>query len=153
MAADVIIIGAGASGLMAACELLKGGMRVEVLDAHPYAGGRMHTLHNSGFVIPIEAGAEFIHGDKPVTIGLLKEFGINYHKIKGQIWQVQYENFKKENDFIENDNRLNKKLKELEDDISVEEFLNINFNDEKDLQLKKSIRGFVEGYDTADISR
>ena len=154
MNTDIVIIGAGACGLMAARELSKAGKRVEIIDARPYWGGRIHTVHSSAFLLPIETGAEFIHGNQPLTLSLLKEFGIKYHKIKGEMWQVQDHNFKKENGFVEDHySRLAKSLKELTEDLSVENFLNTYFKEEKYSGLKNSIRKFVEGYDAADISR
>ena len=41
---EVIIIGAGATGLMAAHELSKAGKRMIVLEARNRTGGRIHTL-------------------------------------------------------------------------------------------------------------
>src|SRR5882757_5556436 len=55
----VIIIGAGAAGLMAARELLAAGMATIVLEAAGAPGGRIRTLHGNGFSKPVEAGAEF----------------------------------------------------------------------------------------------
>jgi monoamine oxidase len=40
----VVIIGAGAAGLAAACELAKAGVTPLVLEARPRAGGRIHTM-------------------------------------------------------------------------------------------------------------
>ncbi|MDQ2752949.1 MAG: FAD-dependent oxidoreductase, partial [Bacteroidota bacterium] len=82
---DILIIGAGAAGLMAAKELSQKGKGVTVLEAKPQAGGRISTLHNNGFLQPVEAGAEFIHGNLPVTLQLLKEAGIKYAKTKGEM--------------------------------------------------------------------
>ena len=41
----VVILGAGMSGLVAAYELLKLGNTVEIIEASPAAGGRVHTHH------------------------------------------------------------------------------------------------------------
>ncbi|HXJ22286.1 MAG TPA: FAD-dependent oxidoreductase [Polyangia bacterium] len=60
--ADVIVIGAGVSGLEAARRLLKGGLSVIVLEARPRIGGRIDTRRPAGWPGPIEAGAEFVHG-------------------------------------------------------------------------------------------
>jgi len=62
--ADVIIIGAGASGLAAARGLIRAGNRVLVLEARERIGGRVYT-HPADLQAPIELGAEFVHG-KPV---------------------------------------------------------------------------------------
>ena len=61
--ADILIIGAGAAGLMAARTLAKSGKRVTVLEARDRVGGRIHTLEYGSSQQPLEMGAEFIHGD------------------------------------------------------------------------------------------
>jgi len=60
--ADVIVIGAGVSGLEAARRLVRRGLRVIVLEARPRAGGRIDTQRLPGWPAPVEAGAEFVHG-------------------------------------------------------------------------------------------
>lgn len=66
---DVIVLGAGASGLAAAERLLRAGLRVTVLEARDRLCGRVATLHDEVSGVPLELGAEFVHG-KPK--GLLK---------------------------------------------------------------------------------
>jgi len=62
LALDVIIIGAGAAGLAALRELDRAGKRVLCLEARDRIGGRIATVHDSLSPIPIELGAEFVHG-------------------------------------------------------------------------------------------
>lgn len=64
--ADVIVIGAGVSGLVAAKLLTDCGMRVVVLEARDRIGGRTHTERADGWVT--DMGASWIHGidDGPV---------------------------------------------------------------------------------------
>jgi monoamine oxidase len=59
---DVIVIGAGAAGLAAADELCTAGLKVTVLEARHRCGGRIDTRHEPNWLLPIERGAEFIHG-------------------------------------------------------------------------------------------
>lgn len=69
----VVIIGAGASGLAAADELHRHGVEVLVLDARDRIGGRVYTTHGSSHLdIPVELGAEFIHGRPPAIFDLVK---------------------------------------------------------------------------------
>jgi monoamine oxidase len=64
---DVIVIGAGVAGLAAAQSLEAAGARVRVLEARRRIGGRIHTVHPPSAALPIELGAEFIHGAAPAV--------------------------------------------------------------------------------------
>ncbi len=59
---DVAVVGAGAAGLSAARALSGHGLDVRVLEAEDRVGGRIHTIRPPGWPVPVEAGAEFIHG-------------------------------------------------------------------------------------------
>ena len=59
---DVVIAGAGASGLLCARILSHAGLSVAVIEAGGRPGGRVHTL-TEPFSVPVEGGAEFIHGN------------------------------------------------------------------------------------------
>ncbi len=58
----VIVIGAGVSGLAAARELHVAGCRVTVLEARKRLGGRVCTDRTEFGGLPVEFGAQFIHG-------------------------------------------------------------------------------------------
>jgi monoamine oxidase len=75
LAADVIVVGAGAAGLGAAAELIRAGRSVLLLEARDRIGGRMWTRHEPELAVPIELGAEFIHGAAPLTHSLLAAAG------------------------------------------------------------------------------
>lgn len=60
MDADVIVVGAGVSGLAAARALAQGGRRVVVLEARDRIGGRTWT--NDALGVPVDLGASWIHG-------------------------------------------------------------------------------------------
>lgn len=70
LATDVLIIGAGAAGLMAANKLQEAGYKIEILEARNRIGGRIWTDCSHGS--PMELGAEFIHGKPQETLALLK---------------------------------------------------------------------------------
>lgn len=57
---EVIVIGAGMSGLAAARTLVDAGVRVLVLEASNRIGGRIRTDRSLG--LPVEVGAGWIHG-------------------------------------------------------------------------------------------
>lgn len=63
---STLVIGAGTAGLVAAAALRNAGEPVTVLEARDRIGGRVHTDRNLSD-IPVELGAEFIHGDEAPT--------------------------------------------------------------------------------------
>ena len=79
----IVVIGAGAAGLMTARELGRAGKRVTLLEARDRCGGRIDPLSSAQFGYPAEGGAEFVHGEAPVTRSLLREAGISLLPIEG----------------------------------------------------------------------
>lgn len=73
---EVVIIGAGAAGLAAAVELGRSGQSVLVLEARDRSGGRVWTRREPGLSVPVELGAEFIHGRPAATFSLLRKAGL-----------------------------------------------------------------------------
>jgi monoamine oxidase len=152
--AEVIIIGAGAAGLMAALELSKAGKKIIVLEARDRLGGRIHSESNSLTGGLTELGAEFIHGRMPLTFKLLKQYGIDFYKLRGSIWQVKKNKLEQDEEIIkDHHHQLQIKIKELKKDLPVLEFLDREFPPEKYPELRKTVTRFVEGYGAADVSR
>lgn len=150
---DVIIIGAGAAGMMAARELSKKGIKVIILEARNRIGGRIYTLEDTGFLSHAEAGAEFIHGNLSVTTDLLKEAGIPWHAIEGDTFQNMHGKFTPDDNATDESNLLMSRLHELKEDMDVASFLETYFSEEKHSGLVNSVTGYVEGYDAADPRR
>jgi monoamine oxidase len=67
---DVAIVGAGVAGLSAAATLARAGQNVRCLEAKDRVGGRILTIHDPLSPLPIELGAEFVHGRPPENLGL-----------------------------------------------------------------------------------
>jgi monoamine oxidase len=147
---DILIIGAGAAGLMAARNLAKAGKKVIVLEARNRSGGRIHTISQESFFKHAELGAEFVHGDLPVTLNLLKEAGIKYHSAVADMWQYKSGKFVKEQEFVPRWGDVIKCLEALQEDISIEQFLEASFTGDDNEDLRNAVRQFVSGYDTAN---
>lgn len=150
---DVIIIGAGASGLIAAYELSLTGRKVAVLEARARLGGRIHTIANKKFSIPVESGAEFIHGNLKLTKTLLKQAGISFSEVKGELWQKKSGELSRQEDFIEDYTDLEKKFKLLKDDLPVAAFIEKYLTDDKYEELRFTLKNYVEGYYAAELSK
>lgn len=149
---DIIIIGAGASGLMAANELSKKGLSVLVLEADSRIGGRIHTIEDPEFPFPLELGAEFVHGNLPVTLGLLKEAGIRYVQDQDTMIKIKDNKWNTTEDFIDGWDEMLEKMKSVKIDMSLRSFLDIYYKDAKFDNLKKEVIKFAEGFDLADVN-
>ena len=68
-------MGAGAAGLAAAAELGRAGLTVCAIEARNRIGGRCETHRIPGLPVPVELGAEFIHGRPEATMELLSKAG------------------------------------------------------------------------------
>ncbi len=81
--ADVAIIGAGAAGLAAAQRLTNAGRSVVLIDARDRIGGRIHTIRDEKFPLPVELGAEFIHGRDVETWDILRRMNASAYFADG----------------------------------------------------------------------
>src|SRR3984893_19114612 len=86
---DVIVIGAGAAGLVAAAELAESGLSVLVVEARDRIGGRIFSLNDVEQQFPIELGAEFIHGRPPEIMDALRQSKIPVSEVDGDNWCFQ----------------------------------------------------------------
>jgi monoamine oxidase len=150
---NIIILGGGVSGLMSARELSRQGYAVTILEATDRLGGRVHTIRNSLFTQPVEKGVEFIHGNLPLTIGLLKESGIEYEPVWGNMIRIVDGDWKTQDDFTLGWDELTRKMNSIRQDMTMDEFLKKNFSDEKYNDLRTSVLRFANGFDLADTSR
>lgn len=85
---DVVVIGAGAAGITAARELHDKGVEVVVLEARERIGGRIWTHRDRDTPVPIELGAEFIHGSAPELEKTLDDAHLLTVDIAGKRWIV-----------------------------------------------------------------
>lgn len=149
----VIVVGAGAAGLMAACELARAGRQVTVLEARERCGGRIHPLAEAVFGYRADAGAEFIHGEAPVTYRLLAEFGLSAQPIQGARWHLENGRFSDDDPADRQMDRLHEVLAKLDEDMTVTALLARHFSGAEFTALRESVLGMVQGYDAADPDR
>src|SRR5215208_5987442 len=98
---NVCIIGAGASGLAAAQRLAEHDVDVTVIEARDRIGGRIWTLHPESLTVPVELGAEFLHGDTPEVDGLVAKARLRTIDIAGRRWTGAHGELRIVDDFWE----------------------------------------------------
>jgi monoamine oxidase len=149
----VVIVGAGAAGLMAARELGRAGKTVTILEARDRCGGRIDPLPRAQFGYPAEGGAEFVHGAAPVTRALLGEAQLPLSPLQGTRWTARDGPLARDDSPMPHADRLYQALANLEADLTVAEFLERDFAGDQYGALRRVITRMVEGYDAADPAR
>jgi len=149
----ILVIGAGAAGLMAAREFGRAGKKVTLLEARDRCGGRIYPLPIAQFGYSAEGGAEFIHSEAPVTRGLLREAGISLLPVRGARWSVDQGVFSRNEPPDPHMARLHECLANLKADMTISDFLNQHFAGPEYRRLRHFVVRRVEGYDAADPAR
>ena len=85
-ASDVIVLGAGAAGLACASVLDGAGLRTTVVEARDRVGGRVLTVRPPGAALPVELGAEFVHGSPPEILALAAEANVPLVPVSESSW-------------------------------------------------------------------
>ncbi len=147
MTKSVIIVGGGIAGLGAARELARNGVAVTILEAGQRLGGRIYTIHRGR--LPIELGAEFIHGRDPALLKAIKEARLDVHQVKGG--NHIFENGKlKDVDLWQDIDRIIRRIDPHRPDSSFAAFL-------AKQKLSPSMRSlafnFAEGFNAAHADR
>ncbi len=149
---DVIILGAGVSGLSAAIALAQAGLSVTVLEARNRIGGRIFTKYDSDRT-PIELGAEFVHGLPPEIWMPVQDNHLDVTELDGDNWCFR-DGKLCACDFFGDVDKILSKMKENVRDHSFLSFLERQFpnpkHDPKLEQAKAWARGYVTGFNAAD---
>lgn len=149
---DIVIVGAGASGLIAAKTLLEQGYHVTLLEARDRPGGRIHTFKEK-FSCLVEGGAEFIHGKQELTFSLLKDARAEAILLKGKHYTIINGVAESGDQPDDGWDVFNEALKELQADATLQQFLDQKFADEQFADLRQRVTRFAEGFDIADTTR
>jgi monoamine oxidase len=144
----VVIVGAGAAGLIAARDLSNAGVRVLLLEARDRIGGRILTHHTPNY--PVELGAEFIHGRRTGTFDLAKKAGLHVGEIKWMMARRKGNQWIEDDALLEDVDKLFSMLSTDEFDQSFQDFID---GVDVDPEIKQHGLRFVEGFHAADPRR
>ncbi len=152
--ADVVVIGAGAAGLSAARELLAYGLRVTLLEARDRIGGRIWTRREPGIAVPVELGAEFVHGHAPVTEGLLREAGTTLIEASDTHFGLESGELRPRDHLFQPIRAAIEASDALErEDMSFDAFLDQHLASVLTPAQREYARMMAQGFDAADTSR
>jgi monoamine oxidase len=149
--ADVVVIGAGAAGLAAARVLSGAGRKTSILEARPRIGGRIFRQHVPDLPLPVELGAEFIHGAGASTFGIVDAAALVAAELPDDHWRSSNGRLERIADFWGTIDRVRAKIGALRNDISFAEFLRRR----RDLspRVRELAHMFVEGYHASHADR
>jgi monoamine oxidase len=150
---DVIVVGAGIAGLSAALDLRKQSKAVMIIEARERTGGRIHSAREGNFSKPVEAGAEFVHGNAPMLHKLFESAGIPLVKTESNAWEIERGKLKPSDIVTPDIEMLSNALQKLKVDITMSEFLNTNFPGSGFGSLRENVKYMVQGFDAADVTK
>lgn len=146
---DVIIVGAGAAGLAAARDL--SGKTIAILEARQRIGGRIFTLHDATLPLPIELGAEFIHGEARETFKIVEAAALLAYQLPDSHWMAGRGTHRRVPDFWATVKRIRERIPVRGPDISFAAFLEAQRN--LSPQVKAMALSFAEGYNASHADR
>lgn len=151
---DVAVIGAGVAGLSAARDLTTIGLSVQVIEARDRIGGRILTVRDPAVSIPLELGAEFVHGSAPHTEALTREARLTICDVNGDRFQSTARGLRPLDDFWEQLDRVMRKLNATRRrDRSFAEFLAERPGGAALARERLLASQWVRGYQAADPAR
>lgn len=151
---DVVVIGAGVAGLAAARRLREHGLTCIVLEARTRIGGRVFSQRDPRTPVPIELGAEFIHGDAPEVDDIARHDNLAAVEIIGERWTAAHGRFTPVPDFWTRlDRVLGKATGSRAEDRALSALFAERPGGRRFARDRTLAREFVEGFHAAELDR
>ena len=153
---DVVVVGAGVAGLAAAKRLTEAGATTAVLEARARIGGRIHTIRDDRTPIPIELGAEFVHGSAPELVEIARRQKLVVCDIHGERWSAERGKLNPidDDEFWAQIARVMSRLDpNRTPDRSFREFLDRKPGGKSLARERQITHEYVEGFHAADLAR
>jgi monoamine oxidase len=149
-----VVIGAGAAGLAAAATLARAGACALVLEARERIGGRIWSHHEPGLPVPIELGAELIHGRARATFALLERAGAAAVDTGGQRWTLRNGRLERSAELFAEVRRALQESRALDErDLAFGTYLERHLARRLSPEARAFARMLAEGFDAADTKR
>lgn len=149
----IVVIGAGAAGLSAAAALSAAGRTVILLEARDRIGGRIFTLEDPRYAMPVELGAEFIHGRPQTTWELVRRAQLTAYDIPFQHHHRHAGRLQPITDFSAALDTVMRGLSRIKHDTTFAEYLRSHPKLNRNAEAVRLALDFVEGFDAADPER
>ena len=122
-----------------------------ILEARERTGGRIHTVPADGVDVPIELGAEFVHGDRNVTWEFIRESKLGTVPVSDEHWRVSRGEWDKDSGFWDELTELTEKIDANAPDETFQSLL--RRSTELDEKTKWLAKEYVEGFHAANVER
>jgi monoamine oxidase len=147
----IAVVGAGVAGLSAARALRRAGVEVRVVEARNRIGGRILTRRDAATPLPIELGAEFVHGAADEVVAIARAARLLVADVRGVRWRVEGSRLTRLSDFWDDVKSVMARLDgDREPDRSFQEFLDSGPGGPKLARARQLARDFVAGFHAAD---
>jgi monoamine oxidase len=152
MAYDAIIVGAGVAGLAAGRELEQAGADFIILEARERVGGRIHTIRDPRCPVPIELGAEFLHGAAKETMEIVRAARLRAVDVAGEHWHARGGRLGPIEDFWRDLDLVMRRIDPKKPDQSFLEFLESKPGGKSLARQRQLALDFVQGFHSADAA-
>src|SRR3954464_9604292 len=119
----VLVLGGGIAGLAAAAEISKK-LPVTLIEATNRLGGRIHTIAGNQNV-PIELGAEFVHGKAPALWKFIRAAKLKTHTVPDRHWILKNGTLDEDTNFWDELAEVTEQIDPKAHDLSFSSFLQL----------------------------
>lgn len=147
---DVIVIGAGVAGLVAARALCDAGLNVTILEARERVGGRIYTTRDDAQDLPIELGAEFIHGRPKEIQKIIEDANLIAREVLDNRWISENGKLIEREDYWEQLDAVMKRMEGVKShDQSFRQFIEECCREESLRDARQIALAYVENFHAA----
>lgn len=151
MEENILIIGGGAAGLRAAQALVHTGVSVTLLEARDRLGGRILTWLPQPDGLPVELGAEFIHGAQNSAWDIVHAAKLRTQAVPDRHWRVVKGKMQEVKDCWKELGDITERINPSAPDQDLQSFLDQGWS--LDPSAKRFTREYVEGFHAAPANR